>query len=62
VQDTIRECNIILSFAPEHYPSYLILGRFLKLSGDMDGAITNLLPWSPQRRMRTSSFRMFMTI
>ena len=42
VQDVLREANIILQFAPDHYPSYLILGRFLELSGDRDGAIASL--------------------
>lgn len=42
VQDTIRECKIVLEFAPDHFPSYLILGRFLELSGDLNGAIPNL--------------------
>jgi cytochrome c-type biogenesis protein CcmH/NrfG len=36
--DVIRECKIVLQFFPDHYPSYLLLGRFLALSGDTDGA------------------------
>jgi len=42
VPDAIRECKIILGFLPEHYPSYLILGRFLEQSGDHKGAEANL--------------------
>ncbi len=42
VPDTIRECKLILEFAPDHYPSYLLLGRFLGMSGDLNGAVTNL--------------------
>ena len=40
--DAIRESKIILGFQPDHYPSYLILGRFLDLTGDSDGAIASL--------------------
>jgi arylsulfatase A-like enzyme len=40
--DVIRECKIVLQFFPDHYPSYLILGRFLQLSGETNGAISNL--------------------
>jgi arylsulfatase A-like enzyme/Flp pilus assembly protein TadD len=41
-QDVLRECNIILQFAPDHYPTYLIMGRFLELSGDKEGAVASL--------------------
>ncbi len=42
VPDTIRECQMVLSFAPDHAPSYFLLGKFLAQSGDYDGAIPNL--------------------
>ncbi|MGA9355948.1 MAG: tetratricopeptide repeat protein, partial [Terriglobales bacterium] len=42
VQDVLRECHIILQIAPDHYPTYLIMGRFLELSGDLDGAVASL--------------------
>lgn len=42
VPDAIRECKMVLQFLPDHYPSYLILGRFLEVSGDLDGAVSNL--------------------
>jgi len=42
VAETIRECKTVLEFAPNHFGSYLILGRFLEISGDPDGAIQNL--------------------
>lgn len=42
VPDVIRECQIILQFTPDHYPSYLILGKFLDVSGDTAGAISSL--------------------
>jgi arylsulfatase A-like enzyme len=42
VPETIRECKAVLQFAPDHYPSHLILGRFLELTGDLNGAVTNL--------------------
>ena len=42
VPETIRECKIVLEFLPEHFASYLILGRFLEMSGDLDGAVMNL--------------------
>ncbi|MGB7643110.1 MAG: sulfatase-like hydrolase/transferase [Terriglobales bacterium] len=42
VQDVLRECNIILKFAPDHYPTYLIMGGFLEKSGDLDGAVASL--------------------
>jgi Tfp pilus assembly protein PilF len=31
-----------LEFLPDHFGSYLILGRFLELSGDAEGATTSL--------------------
>jgi arylsulfatase A-like enzyme len=40
--DAIRESQIILELIPDHYPSYLILGRLLEVSGDTDGAISSL--------------------
>jgi arylsulfatase A-like enzyme/Flp pilus assembly protein TadD len=42
VQDVLRECNIILQFAPDHYPTYLIMGHFLEESGNLDGALASL--------------------
>jgi tetratricopeptide (TPR) repeat protein len=42
VQDVLRECNIILQFAPDHYATYLIMGHFLEVAGDLDGAISTL--------------------
>ena len=42
VPDAIQECRIVLQFIPNHYPSYLLLGGMLKVSGDMDGAISSL--------------------
>jgi predicted Zn-dependent protease len=42
VPETIRECMAVLQFAPDDYPSHVILGRFLELSGDLDGAVMNL--------------------
>jgi len=42
VQDVLRECNIILKFSPDHYPTYLIMGRFLEVSGNLDGAVASL--------------------
>jgi adenylate cyclase len=42
VPETIRECKIVLGFSPDHFPSYLILGRFLEISGDFEGAVPNL--------------------
>jgi arylsulfatase A-like enzyme/Flp pilus assembly protein TadD len=42
VPETIRECEAVLQFAPDDYPTHLILGRFLEVSGDLDGAEMNL--------------------
>jgi arylsulfatase A-like enzyme/Flp pilus assembly protein TadD len=42
VPETIRECKTVLEFLPDHFGSYLILGRFLEMSGDLDGAVVNL--------------------
>ncbi len=42
VPETIKECKTVLEFLPDHFGSYLILGRFLELSGDLEGAETNL--------------------
>ncbi len=42
VPETIKECRKVLEFQPDHFGSYLILGRFLELSGDLDGAVPNL--------------------
>jgi Flp pilus assembly protein TadD len=41
-QDAIRESKFVLAFVPDHYPSYLILGRLLEISGDNEGAISSL--------------------
>ncbi|HKM86941.1 MAG TPA: sulfatase-like hydrolase/transferase [Terriglobales bacterium] len=42
VPETIRECKTVLEFSPDHFPSYLILGRFLEISGDFEGAVPKL--------------------
>ncbi len=42
VPETIKECKIVLQFLPDHFGSYLILGRFLEISGDFEGAVPNL--------------------
>jgi len=42
VPETIKECQIVLGLAPDHFPSYLILGRFLEISGDFEGAVPKL--------------------
>jgi arylsulfatase A-like enzyme/thioredoxin-like negative regulator of GroEL len=42
VPETIRECKTVLEFLPDHFPSYLILGRFLEMAGDLVGAVPNL--------------------
>jgi arylsulfatase A-like enzyme len=42
VPDIVRECQVILQLVPNHYPSYLILGKFLDVSGDTTGAISSL--------------------
>lgn len=42
VPETINECRKVLEFQPDHFGSYLILGRFLELSGDLEGAVPNL--------------------
>lgn len=42
VPETINECRIVLQFLPDHFGSYLILGRFLELQGDLQGALANL--------------------
>ena len=42
VPDAINECRIILQFMPDHYPTYLLLGRLLEVSGDTNGAISSL--------------------
>jgi arylsulfatase A-like enzyme/Flp pilus assembly protein TadD len=42
VPETIKECQTVLQFFPDHFGSYLILGRFLELSGDFAGAVPKL--------------------
>lgn len=42
IPETIKECQTVLSFFPDHFGSYLILGRFLELSGDFAGAVPKL--------------------
>lgn len=42
IPETIKECQTVLEFFPEHFGSYLILGRFLELSGDFAGAVPKL--------------------
>jgi arylsulfatase A-like enzyme len=42
VPETIKECKTVLEFLPDHFGSYLILGRFLEMSGDLEGAVPNL--------------------
>ena len=42
VPETIQQCKVVLQLLPDHFGSYLTLGRFLELSGDLKGAVTNL--------------------
>ena len=42
IPEAIKECHTVLEFMPDHFGSYLILGRFLELSGDLEGAVPNL--------------------
>jgi tetratricopeptide (TPR) repeat protein len=42
IPETIKECQTVLDFFPDHFGSYLILGRFLELSGDFAGAVPKL--------------------
>ncbi|HSZ63107.1 MAG TPA: sulfatase-like hydrolase/transferase [Terriglobales bacterium] len=42
IPETIKECQTVLEFFPDHFGSYLILGRFLELSGDFAGAVPKL--------------------
>jgi arylsulfatase A-like enzyme/Tfp pilus assembly protein PilF len=42
VPETIRECQTVLKFLPDHFGSYLILGRFLEISGDFEQAVPKL--------------------
>jgi len=42
VPETIKECQTVLKFLPDHFGSYLILGRFLEISGDFEQAVPKL--------------------
>jgi arylsulfatase A-like enzyme/Flp pilus assembly protein TadD len=42
IPETIQQCRKVLEVLPEHYGSYLALGRFLAKSGDLAGAVPNL--------------------
>jgi arylsulfatase A-like enzyme len=42
VPETISECKTVIGILPDHFPSYLILGRFLEISGDFEGAVPKL--------------------
>jgi arylsulfatase A-like enzyme len=42
IPETIKECQTVLDFFPDHFGSYLILGRFLELSGDFASAVPKL--------------------
>jgi arylsulfatase A-like enzyme/Tfp pilus assembly protein PilF len=42
IPETIKECQTVLDFYPDDFGSYLILGRFLELSGDFAGAVPKL--------------------
>jgi arylsulfatase A-like enzyme/cytochrome c-type biogenesis protein CcmH/NrfG len=42
VPEEIRECRRVLQTLPDHFGSNLNLGRFLALSGDLQGAIPSL--------------------
>jgi Flp pilus assembly protein TadD len=32
----------VLQYLPDHFGSYLILGRFLEITGDLNSAVSNL--------------------
>jgi predicted Zn-dependent protease len=40
--ETIRECNTVLSYAPNDYESYMMLGYALPKTGDIQGGIAAL--------------------
>jgi predicted Zn-dependent protease len=42
VPETIKQCQKVLEILPEHYGSYLALGRFLAKSGDPAAAVPKL--------------------
>jgi len=42
IPETIKESKIVLQFLPNHFGSYLILGRFLEMDGDFHAAVPNL--------------------
>jgi len=42
VPETIKQCQKVIEILPEHYGSYMILGRFLAKSGDPTAAIPKL--------------------
>jgi tetratricopeptide (TPR) repeat protein len=42
VPETIQQCQKVLEILPEHYGSYLTLGRFLAKSGDLAAAVPKL--------------------
>lgn len=42
IPETIKQCEKVIGILPEHYGSYLALGRFLAKSGDPTAAIPKL--------------------
>jgi arylsulfatase A-like enzyme/Flp pilus assembly protein TadD len=42
VPEEIKQCRKVLEFLPDDYPTYLNLGRFLAMSGDLEGAVPSL--------------------
>jgi len=42
VPETIKQCQKVLEILPEHYGSYLALGRFLAKSGEFTAAVPKL--------------------
>jgi predicted Zn-dependent protease len=42
VPDAVKQCEKVLEFDPNHYPTNLMLGRILLLSGDAQAALPKL--------------------
>jgi predicted Zn-dependent protease len=42
VPDAVKQCEKVLDFDPNHYPTNLLLGRILLLSGDAEAALPKL--------------------
>jgi predicted Zn-dependent protease len=40
--DAVKQCEKVLEFDPNHYPTNLMLGRILLLSGDAEAALPKL--------------------